>query len=275
MVSSSGSVSSWWTGPFDEDVALSLIDHLLSEAWPEHLGDRWGKQPKPMHVDLGVPLEKRLAERLVGEARRELENQIAAALARHDEDPLPPVSLEELVGVIGGEAFVGFRQPIETLLSSLKPPTDDEVAYRAYRERNRRDHFGLPILSGLDDPFAPMQEGGNEAEARAQMLKIEQRQKEESRMLALGDALSGLFDFVLRDTLEHAAKQLRVVRDSLSLGFALDREEVNRSWGMNQLRILDPPNLGSTNSRRLSRGGTGIKSHVVQHPRSWSSAERR
>lgn len=239
-VKASGSVSSWWTGPYDEDVALSLIDHLLSVAWPEHLGDRWGKQPKPSNSYHGIPLEKRLAERLVGEARLELALQIKAALARHETDSLPPMPLKELVSVIGDEALVGFRDPIEALLSSLEPPTDDEVAYRAYQERNRRDHFGLPLSPLGDDPFGPKKEPKDEAESRAWALEYEKRQKEESRMLALGEVLNGQADFVLRDTVMHAAKQLRVVTDSDMLGLALDRDDVNRSWGMNQLRMLDP-----------------------------------
>ena len=206
------SISGHWQREFDRSIFVNLTEHLLGDALPAHLGDRWKVAPEIGHHSLTTPTDQRLKDRVDADARQQLEETLKGILER---DPPAPI-LRKIVHAAGEEALVGLRPELLTIQSSLREPNAEDEEFEQLRDRFKEDHFGTRLRGERDDDA--------DALKRLEILR-EQRRFDPANLL--------------QEPLDFALKNLDLARDPAHLIQAVVDETPQATWALRQLRRTD------------------------------------
>ena len=213
-------ISAGWHGYFEAyspQVVINLAEYLLDDLLVSHLGERWKVAPELDRQGYMTPVKDRLAPRASAAARQQLQAIMAGLFARHREAPLPPQLLARLVEAAGDEGFAEFIPDLERIQDPMPPPAAEDLEYEMLDRRFERDHFGTPLR---DDPM--------------------DYPKEYARYQELGKRQAVKPGPILRETLQRALGQLRIVGDPAALKRLALSNDRTGPWALKQLQSKDP-----------------------------------
>ncbi|CAN5359169.1 hypothetical protein BH23VER1_BH23VER1_34300 [soil metagenome] len=194
-------VSARFTGAYDPEVCLNLVDFLLRDGLPEHLGERWIEAL----AEAGVTRDA---------VRKALAVQCGKAFEIHNDDPVPATVLRRVVKCVGDEGLVGLRDVVEEIGEGLPAVDGEDRKFARLANRFRRDHFGNWLVdNGHDDK--------NEDDY-AEFLRMR-----EARRLEPGP--------VLRGWVKHVLEQLEAMTRKEKLVAGARSEDAQKYWALQQL----------------------------------------
>ncbi len=219
-----GSLASRWSAEYDRETGLNLVNHLLTEALPQHLGKRWNAGPA-LAGGLGrLSLTERLKSRVDGATRDQLTDVILTSMDRHRRDPWPADALVSLAHCAGETCLTNSLAALEELAAKLPPPSPDETELRDFEIKFNR------IYSAPEDP---------------------QERKSWELYQTLRDRLEDDFAAQLRPPLTRAIRQLRALDHPAKLAEMAQIREDDAIWALQQLQFLQPDAYAGALSARF------------------------
>ncbi|BCX49582.1 hypothetical protein HAHE_34900 [Haloferula helveola] len=203
-----------WDADYNRTVAINLIDFLLRQALPDHLGDRWEVAPELEAQSLVTPTDERLKGREGDDIRQQLEETLSGML---EQDGLPASMIHEVAEAAGNEALVELKPELDAILASLPPPGPEDEEFRKLEKRFERDHFGAPLG---DEP--------------------DEHKQAHERLLELRKARRFDRAAILREPLGWTVEKLQLASNPANLMQAVMDDSPHARWALLELRRTDP-----------------------------------